>query len=572
MPLQQINYTQIRGGTPNVKDFGATGDGVTDDTAAIQAAHDSLPSTGGTIYFPNGTYLLAVSTVYVDITKSNVTLLGSAGALIASPNSSNAEVTTGTSYLNGFNVTGNNCVISVNMRGCVNKWTSQSASDRLTLTNMIITNLYNSGISINNTPFDRLVVSNVIFDTSRDLTSDPGNYQMISRSCNGNTANYGNLVLVSGCLFRGVSGAIDVHNVKDLVITNGTRFEGCDVFCIKLATADNVYVDQNLTVDETITFEGNAINLASANRHLACTFGSGFTGYLGFIQVFDNVNFHGKAYNFGSIGVEFLDGSRTNATLNFDNAYFETCPVAIKNIQGVVSIQNATFNASNISSTSIGTIRHVEFNNNFLINSYAAFSKRCAAIYNQINITNNTCSYSVDNLAPIRLVDYGTDSGVFCYVDRNTISVTYTGATLCIDGSTSGSKAFLGASNQLTAVGGTPTFNGVSLNSWQPYTVAYSGSLTSPPIRNAEITIVNTDTTGAITFGLTDAVSTQIPIGTILNFYRTNATHSITLSCASGINGLSTLVLSTQYSGVRISKVAANTWVILSGFGTYTLA
>ena len=40
----------------NVKSFGATGNGATDDTAAIVAASNSLRLTGGTLFFPSGTY------------------------------------------------------------------------------------------------------------------------------------------------------------------------------------------------------------------------------------------------------------------------------------------------------------------------------------------------------------------------------------------------------------------------------------------------------------------------------------------------------------------------------------
>lgn len=40
----------------SVSDFGATGDGTTDDATAIQSALDSLSTSGGIIYFPVGTY------------------------------------------------------------------------------------------------------------------------------------------------------------------------------------------------------------------------------------------------------------------------------------------------------------------------------------------------------------------------------------------------------------------------------------------------------------------------------------------------------------------------------------
>jgi hypothetical protein len=48
-------------GVLSVKQFGAYGDGTHDDTASIQAAINSLPSSGGTIRFTAGTYLISSS-------------------------------------------------------------------------------------------------------------------------------------------------------------------------------------------------------------------------------------------------------------------------------------------------------------------------------------------------------------------------------------------------------------------------------------------------------------------------------------------------------------------------------
>ena len=50
-------WTGGSGYTANVKDFGAVGDGVTDDSEAVQSALNSVRDNGGgTVVFPRATY------------------------------------------------------------------------------------------------------------------------------------------------------------------------------------------------------------------------------------------------------------------------------------------------------------------------------------------------------------------------------------------------------------------------------------------------------------------------------------------------------------------------------------
>jgi len=73
MSLTKVTYAMIEGEVVNVLDFGAVGDGVANDTAAIAAALASVLSTGGTVYFPQGIYL----TDSIDLRAfTNITLLG----------------------------------------------------------------------------------------------------------------------------------------------------------------------------------------------------------------------------------------------------------------------------------------------------------------------------------------------------------------------------------------------------------------------------------------------------------------------------------------------------------------
>jgi polygalacturonase len=101
-PLDQNGVTkktlisELSANFVNVKNYGAVGDGVANDTQAIQNAIDAVSSTGRTIYFPAGTYLVTPATLKdwegtplgegqmtcAFIMKSNMSLWGDIGATI----------------------------------------------------------------------------------------------------------------------------------------------------------------------------------------------------------------------------------------------------------------------------------------------------------------------------------------------------------------------------------------------------------------------------------------------------------------------------------------------------------
>lgn len=63
----------------NVKSYGAAGDGVADDRAAVQAAVNAVPASGGTVFLPSGVYNIAggditIASRYTRLLSENVTL------------------------------------------------------------------------------------------------------------------------------------------------------------------------------------------------------------------------------------------------------------------------------------------------------------------------------------------------------------------------------------------------------------------------------------------------------------------------------------------------------------------
>lgn len=98
----------------SVKDFGAVGDGVTDDTAAIQAAIDRLPANGGVITFPDAALYLVSS---LNVNGKQITLDGGGSTIICSDATNGAIYKTDHGYrltVTGLNFSGNGKAINHN--------------------------------------------------------------------------------------------------------------------------------------------------------------------------------------------------------------------------------------------------------------------------------------------------------------------------------------------------------------------------------------------------------------------------------------------------------------------------
>jgi hypothetical protein len=85
MSLTKVSFSMITGAYINVMDYGATGTGLTDDTAAIQAAINEAqlrsttsPNRGAVVYFPEGQYLVTQTLI---ISGNRVALRGAGSFL-----------------------------------------------------------------------------------------------------------------------------------------------------------------------------------------------------------------------------------------------------------------------------------------------------------------------------------------------------------------------------------------------------------------------------------------------------------------------------------------------------------
>ena len=326
------NGTHFYGPAPwcDVKAFGAQGDGVTDDTPAIRAAHAYLPSAGGTIFFPPGNYVV---TSTITISKPNVRMMGSGRRQRIATNSATKISMTGT---------GN--VIHVEAQGFMleNLAFDYPAQDgtviySATAADGMIRECHFVGISRRGNAiviadgsawrFDRVVIE--YFDIGIDLQSNNGNTNLYNTNvslCNVGTRigiNGGsqNVDFVNPDYEDFTDSAISILNAGSVNI-NGGYFEGenaGDSYIVRVGTGSdtvynfsfrdayvnglttNNYAIQLNRVDDAVIENVRAVNMATGFINNSAASVSG-------IKI-SNVNTNGTLINSQSGIVSILDTS-----------------------------------------------------------------------------------------------------------------------------------------------------------------------------------------------------------------------------------------------------------------------
>lgn len=120
------NTAQLQRAWVNAAAYGAVGDGVADDAAAIQAAATALGSKGGTLYLPPGTYLLDSSPINLSVP---ITIQGAgpgATSILVGPDFAGASAIT---------ISSDDCMLmSLQLRGASSTTTSNPACHGVTAT------------------------------------------------------------------------------------------------------------------------------------------------------------------------------------------------------------------------------------------------------------------------------------------------------------------------------------------------------------------------------------------------------------------------------------------------------
>jgi uncharacterized membrane protein len=452
MSLTKATYSMIEGAPVNVLDYGAVGDGVTNDAAAIQAAINAL-ANGGTVFFPTGTYkCLSGLTIpndktvlsfaggalltYSTATQTLLTFSGDncslVGATINAPaifDGTNAPITYAVVKIEGENFTTENCTLNNVPR--VGLWFSESG-------NGIIT-----GCRIDGGTSDTFYTgSNTVhFGIAIDppSTGSQGVYVLtgnIIKRCvqgagsgNTGTASYEQGVTVSGNVFELCWN----HGWYSSGLANGSTisansFAGCQI-PIAATGQDHVITGNSLTVQTTgagvitdneltgislrdpvrCVVTGNVIKGEGVDGGVVIGFDDN-SGVPGANKVTDNICSNNviQITNItvaGVVAIRFL-GNSTEVSRNI--IANNTISVPVRNGDGVINVQGSSGSKNNNISGNVITMTRVQ---------PSQFMQLFGLSYTKIE--NNSLELAADAASPTTINGIGLDSCTYSAVNNN---------------------------------------------------------------------------------------------------------------------------------------------------------
>lgn len=280
------------GNVVSVTDHGAVGDGITDDTEAIQAALDASHALGGgTVIIPNGTYLLSDAVKFY----SNQHIIGEPHTVLLQKDGSTGVVYSndGKCYCNvmrnyyngagGYDATENVIIEGITFDGGSQEETATTTlgfchSRNIRVVNCTFTNGYSdsthsNGHDIEVNSSSNVTISGCTFRNNRRLgyTSElvqidnasgaqayPWEPDEGSRKDDGTVSD---TVLVDGCLFSGTPrdvlsekntfvGGHSSTACRNVIVSNCMLHNGS--YSVRFVTVDGVLVKNNIIVDSAI--------------------------------------------------------------------------------------------------------------------------------------------------------------------------------------------------------------------------------------------------------------------------------------------------------------------------------
>jgi len=240
----------VGSGYINVRNFGAMGNGVTDDTAAFQAAINALPASGGVIVVPSGTYMIDATksinmrsntrlSLWADATLQAIPNNASFAAVVKAWNVSNVEILGGhiegeRSHHLGTNGMGygisiqeasqvyvHDITLSDNwgdgiLVGTTSGWRTFTPSSNVTLTRVTASNNRRQGLSI--------TAANHVYVVYSSFNGSNGTAPQAGIDIEPQTLGPASQIRIeSSGMSNNLGNGVEIHdNVTDVVVTGST--------------------------------------------------------------------------------------------------------------------------------------------------------------------------------------------------------------------------------------------------------------------------------------------------------------------------------------------------------------